>query len=179
MKTTVELTNVEKINKVLTNKNQYYINEIKANKILESEYQRQAVDFLIETGTTCSIEFKGLSNPNWDKKRKVNAYDVTLKNAKHTYTFQFFDSISNTENSSKNFIKKGYSTKLDFYSVLACIGYSTPESFDDFCSDFGYEFKNETEYIKAKSIHLACLDQDKNLRKLFNSDELQKLSEIN
>ncbi len=165
-----ELSNTEKINKVLPN-SYSYISDLRANKVLESEYQQQAVNFLLESETTCEIKSIGLRNPNWDSKRDVNAYRVTLSNKRHTWSFDFFDSIKNTED------KK--SASLDFYSVLACMGHYTPESFDEFCSNFGYEFKNETEYIKAKSAHLACLDQDKNLKKLFTSEQLEKLQEIN
>jgi hypothetical protein len=139
-------------------------------RLASSEYQMQAIRFLIETNTTCDIEKMGLSSPSWGKKRKVNTYRVTLKNSRHIWSFDFYDSIKNTEDNK--------SARFSFYSVLACMSYSTPESFDDFCAEFGYEFKNESEYISAKSTHLACLDQDKNLRKLFTPDHLEKLSEI-
>lgn len=167
------MTDVQKIYRVIPANNCRYLSDAQAAKILANEYQKQAVDFLTETETTCEIVFLGLRSPTWDriKKREVNVYKVTLKNEKHSYTFEFFDSISNTE--------KGKKATYDFYSVLACMGHYTPESFDDFCSEFGYEFANESEYIHIKSIHLACLDQDKNLKKLFTEDQLQKLSEIN
>jgi hypothetical protein len=171
MKQESTMTNVEKINLVV-DRSKHYISPERADQILSSEYQKQAVDFLIETKTTCEIEFIGLRKPNWDNgKREVNSYKVTLKNARHTWSFDFFDSVHNTE--------KNIRANYNFYSVLSCMGHYTPESFDEFCSDYGYEFKNETEYIKAKSIHLACLDQDKNLRKLFTEEQMQKLSEIN
>lgn len=148
-----------------------WVSDLLINRLAESEYQMQAVKFLLDTETTCDVVKLGLSSTSWNKKAMVNKYAVTLKNSKHSYTFDFFDSINNTE--------KNKSAKFDFYSVLACLSFTTPESFDDFCSEFGCEFKNESEYIKAKSTHLARLDQDKNLRKLFSSDELDKLQEIN
>lgn len=163
------MTNVEKINKVLPN-NHRYISENMANNILESKYNRQAVEFLLETETTCDIKFLGLRKQPWSDK-KVNSYDVTLKNARHTYTYEFFDSIKNAEDGKK--------ATYDFYSVIACMGHYVPESFDDFISEFGYEFKTEAEYIKVKNTHLACLDQVKNLKKLFTSEQLEKLAEIN
>lgn len=162
------MTNLEKVNKILP-KNHRYISEAMAERMLESEYNTQAINFLFETETTCEIEFTGLSKSPWGKTR-VNSYRVTLKNKKHEYTFDFYDSIKNTEDGKK--------ATYDFYSVLACMSHYTPESFDDFCSEFGYEFKNESEYIKAKSTHMACLDEQKNLRKLFNEDQLEKLMEI-
>jgi len=137
----------------------------------ESEYNRQAIDFLVETDTTCDIELIGQDFSSWNKKSKVNKYSVTLKNKRHSYTFDFWDSIANTEKNKK--------AKYDFYSILACVTKYVPDSFDEFCSDFGYEFKNETEYIKAKQTHLDCLEQVKNLKKLFTSEQFEKLSEIN
>lgn len=163
------MTNLEKINRVLPTIS--YISEVRADEILESEYQKQAIDFLIESETTCEIVLKGLSEPSWDEKREVFKYRVTLRNKRHSWSFDFFDSIHNTEKNKR--------ATFNFYSVIACLSYYTPESFDEFCAEFGYEFKNESEYIKVKSIHLACLDQAKNLKKLFTEDQLVKLSEIN
>lgn len=44
------MTNVEKINKVL-NQNARYISASMADTILESEYNKQAVEFLLEAET--------------------------------------------------------------------------------------------------------------------------------
>lgn len=163
------MNNLEKVNKVL-NQNKTYISQAMADRMFESEYNTQAINFLLETETTCKIEFRGLARPPWNKDNEVNSYRVTLKNKKHTYEFEFFDSISNTE--------KGKKATYDFYSVLACLDINIPENFDDFISEFGYEFSSEAEYIRVKAVHLACLDQAKNLRKLFNEEQLEKLSEI-
>ena len=71
------------------------------------------------------------------------------------------------------------SLTLDFYTVLAAIGHYVSDNFDDFCAECGYQFKNETEYIKVKKTHLDCLDESKNLAKLFTPEELEKLADIN
>lgn len=162
------MKNVEKINKVLPN-NFKYVSDNAANKALESKYNQQAVDFLIKAETTCEIVFMGLDKVGWGKTN-VNKYEVTLKNKNHSYTFNFWDSISNTQKNNK--------ATFDFYSVLASLELYTQENFDDFCAELGYGFKNETEYIKVKNIHLACLDQEKNLKKLFNQEQLNELAEI-
>lgn len=149
-----------------------WVSEERLKKLSSDQYQRQAINFLLETETTCDIQLMGLRNPNWKSDSKaVNCYNVTLKNKNHTYSFDFYDSIKNTEENK--------SAKFNFYSVLACMGHYTSESFDEFCSNFGYEFKNESDYIRTKTVHLACLDQDKNLKKLFTSEQLEKLQEIN
>lgn len=159
----------ETLFKIISNRPFLSLNQL--TKIFDSKYNRQAIDFLLETKTICDIELIGEDFSEWNKKAKVNKYRVTLKNKNHNYTFDFWDSIHNTE--------KRKSAKYDFYSVLACLGLYIPDSFDEFCADLGYEFKNETEYIKTKQIHLNCLDQNKNLRKLFTTEQLEKLSEIN
>ena len=164
------MKNVEKINKILPN-NARYISENAANKILKDKYQQQAVDFLLETKTTCEIVFKGLSKTSWSGMREVNRYEVTLKNDKSSYTFEFFDSIKNTENNKK--------ATFDFYSVLTCLSLNYSRDFDDFCSEYGYSFKTEKEFIKVKQAYFAVCEQDEALRKLFNEDELIKLSDIN
>lgn len=150
-------------------------NTIKVNGY-DSEYNHQALDFLIETNTTCNIKGIGQRVPSWaDKKSKkqsmINAYSVTLKNSRGEYTYDFYDSVNNTE--------KGKSSRHDFYSVIACMSVYYPDSFDDFVSEFGYEFNNESEYIKTKQIHLSCLEEKKALHRLFTSEQLEKLSEIN
>lgn len=163
------MDNVEKLNKVLPN-NHRYISENMADKILTSEYNQQAVNFLLETETTCDIQFRGLVTPSWGKQ-DVNSYKVTLKNKKHTYTYEFYDSIKNTEDGKK--------ATYDFYSVLACMHLNYCRDFDEFCSEFGYVFTTEKEFIKAKHTYFAIVEQDENLRKLFDADQLEKLQEIN
>jgi len=163
------MTNLKETFYKLTKQRHYASDEL-LTRLQSSEYCMQAINFLLDTETTCDITLIGKDAPSWSKSR-VNKYSVTLKNKRHSYTFNFWDSISNTE--------KNKSARFNFYSILACLSFYTPESFDDFCSEFGYEFKNESEYIKAKQTHLDCLDQQKNLKKLFTAEQLEKLSEIN
>lgn len=159
----------DKLKAILIKYNECYFSDFQIDKIFESEYNRQAIDFLFETKTQISIESKGQSKASWTNAN-VNQYEVTLKNQKHEYSFDYYDSIYNTE--------KNKSSKYDFYSAIACLDSYVSDSFDEFCLDFGYEFKNESEYIKAKSTHLACIEQSKNLKKLFTSEQLERLSEI-
>lgn len=142
----------------------------KIKEIFKSEHQVQSINFLAKTETTCQIDLIGQSIPSWGGQA-VNTYSVTLKNARGEYTFTFYDSIHNTE--------KKKSARLDFYSVLACLGFYCPESFDDFCFDFGYSFETEEEYIKAKQTHINCLKQESALREMFTSEEMEELQEIN
>lgn len=58
--------------------------------------------------------------------------------------------------------------------ILACMDILHEESFDDFCSSFGYD----TDSITALKTYEAVKEQDRQLRRLFTYDELQALSEI-
>lgn len=163
------MNNVDKLNKVLPN-NYRYVSQAIADKAFESEYNRQAIDFLVDTETTCDIAFLGLNKPSWGKQ-KVNHYEVTLKNKRSTFTFNFWDSINNTERGKK----LGY----DFYSVLACLSFDYNISFDDFISENCFEIKSESDYIKLKSTYLEIERQNSELKKLFTESELERLSDIN
>lgn len=159
----------ELINKVLPQNERcrYLSNYIEK---FNNEYNMSAINFLIKADTTCNIELVGKSVPRWGEQA-VNTYQVTLVNSKSKYTYTFYDSIYNTTNNKK--------ITYDFYSALACLNTYCHDNFDDFCSDYGYEFKNERDYIKVKQVHLEVLDQNKQLCKLFTSEQLEELNNIN
>ena len=60
------------------------------------------------------------------------------------------------------------------YDILACLDPLHDNNFEDFCSSFGYD----ADSITAKGIYEKCLEQDSNLRKLFDRAELEQLQEI-
>lgn len=64
--------------------------------------------------------------------------------------------------------------KPDAYRVLAAISTLTEDTFEDFCSSFGYDTDSRT----AVKVYEACLEQDRNIRKLFDHSEIEKLNEI-
>ncbi len=159
------LTESEIIFKI-TGKN---INSDSLKITFENSYNKDAIDFLLETETECNIHFMSKQFPSWGKE-EVNTYSVTLKNKRSSYTFTFYDSIKNTQDRK--------SATFQFYSVLACLDSNYAESFDDFISDFGYEIKTERDYVRIKKIHLDCIDESKALRKLFTEEQLEKLNDI-
>lgn len=60
------------------------------------------------------------------------------------------------------------------YDILACLDPLHDSNFEDFCDSFGYD----ADSITAKGIYEKCLEQDSNLRKLFDRAELEQLQEI-
>ena len=60
------------------------------------------------------------------------------------------------------------------YSVLACLTKYDPGTFEDFCSEYGYD----TDSRKAEKIYKAVKEEWLNVQALFNDDELEILQEI-
>ena len=168
-----------------------------------SEYVKQANDFLTKANATCKIEFGGVSrNENWKEKEKRNWYDVTITTPRGKMTFTFWDSIYNTKISTMTFeeyAKKklkynrvedmSYGEKVkakndlarlkadavpNEYDVLACLEKYDPGTFEDFCSEFGYDEDSKT----AERIYIAVIKQYKDLTKIFTEEHMEELSEI-
>ena len=66
-------------------------------------------------------------------------------------------------------------TEPSNYSLLAAIEKDAPSSFEEFCSDYGYD----TDSRKALDTYLAVQAQAQAVARLFTADELDALREIN
>lgn len=134
-----------------------------------SEYSDQAKAFLESTNTKLTItkipEEAQLA-PDWDGPHG-HEYRVKLERSDKAYVFSFWGSYHN----------KLEHKRPTAYDVLACLDtFVTPElSFPDFAAEFGYEM---SELERAQRTYDACLEQTQALQRLFNSDELAKLEEI-
>jgi len=134
-------------------------------------YIKQANEFLSETGSFLKFEYIGLSSPDWARNGfKHDYYSVTLGRKGERLTLPFYDSEHNTKNKRKKTISA--------YDILCHLGYEVEENFDDFLNEFGYEITGEREYLRLKNIHLDLIDQYRQLRKMYNEDELELLREI-
>lgn len=61
------------------------------------------------------------------------------------------------------------------YDVLACMTKHDPGTFDDFCSDFGYDEDSRT----AERIYFAVQKEYTQLCRLFTAEQMEELQEIN
>ena len=73
-------------------------------------------------------------------------------------------------------------TKVNFenikpneYDILACLTKYYPETFEDFCSEFGYDEDSRS----AEQIYLACVKEYKQLTRIFTDEQMEELREIN
>ena len=168
-----------------------------------NEYLKRAKDFLNKANAKCEIVYGGISrNENWKEKEKRNWYDVTITTPRGKMSYTFWDSIHNTEISTMTFeeyAKKklkykrvedmSYGEKVKVkndlarlkakavpneYDVLACLEKYDVGTFEDFCSEFGYDEDSRT----AERIYIAVIKEYKDLTRISTEKQMEELSEI-
>lgn len=158
-----------------------------------TDYQQQAQDFLTKTGTQIKAELSGHGKYFDDDEQTRDIYTVTItRQNKKPFVFTFGQSVKNsgTLNSnyiaSKDFIRSGkifpikssdYERKRiapTAYDILACLTKYEPGSFENFCSDYGYD----TDSRRAEKIYIAVQKEYSEVMRMFR-DVMGELSEIN
>jgi hypothetical protein len=131
------------------------------------DYINQAHNFLLKTNTTLKITFK-TNEPYFEEDKKNNTsrdiYNCTLKRGSRSYSFKFGQSINGTQ----------LRRKPNEYDILSCVEKYDPESFEDFCSNYGYDTYSRT----AEKTYKACVDQYNALCTLFSDKEMEMLRDI-
>lgn len=143
---------------------------------LNNEYDEQAINFCEKTNTVIKAEFIGRDIPQWEEEKNLhNHFKITLQRGKRSYTFDFWDSIYNTEKSikeSKDFLFDKFFPRE--YDILACMQKYDCGTFENFCAEFGYD----TDSRKAEKIYNACVKEFTALQTLYNDEEIEEMQEI-
>lgn len=130
-----------------------------------SEYTKQAENFAKKYGVKLSV----IGQPEYrryfaDDKESRYVFKLRLQRNKKSYTFTFGQSI------------QAGGEEPTFYDVLACLTKYDPGSFEDFCSEFGYD----TDSRKAEKTYKAVCKEFAAVERLFLEEEvmneLQKIS---
>lgn len=168
-----------------------------------NEYLQQAQDFLAKTNATMQIDFVGFaSNINWKESTPRAMYQFKLTTPKGSMTDTFWDSINNTaiqQETIQSYAEKLYKTPFadltaaqktrahkklrkmktearpNAYDILAAVEKSDPGTFDDFCSEFGYN----TDSRAAVRTYFAAQKEYADLARIFTAEQLEMLAEIN
>ena len=129
-------------------------------------YQQDALDKLAAVGGKCTITLSNSKIAPWSEtgKENRNHYRVRLSKGAASYTFDFFDSIDHTQKKIEPLI----------YDVLSCLEWHDPETFEFFCSNFGYDEDSR----KAFKTYKAVCAQFKGLSRVFSAEEREILSTI-
>ena len=61
-----------------------------------------------------------------------------------------------------------------YYDVLACLTKYDPNSFEDFCSDFGYD----TDSISDKKTYKAVKNEWQDVSRVFSDSDIEAMREI-
>lgn len=134
------------------------------------DYRKDTQEFLTRVNATVTIDFikKGLV-PHWNDNALHNIYKVTVKRNGKQYTYNFHDSIHNTQNN----------ISPDEYDVLACLEKYDVGSFEDFCSEFGYDAFDEYGRTnkETKKIYNAVVKEFEGVERVFG-DVLEEFAEI-
>jgi hypothetical protein len=129
----------------------------------DSNYNEAATKFLEATNTKLKIEFLKHGKHFADDKQTRDIYKCKLQRGKNSYSFNFGQSIV------------GAGTKPTNYDILACLQKYDVGSFEDFCNMFGYDNDSRA----AEKTYKAVCKEFEGMERLFSSEELEILSEIN
>ena len=169
---------------------------------MKNEYTEQAEKFLKDAYATMKIDFQGRAiNTAWKEKQLRNLYAVTITTPRGSYTFDFWDSLYNTEMTQmtveqytlKHF-RKHYEYMTYFeqgkvhtelarkqkearpccYDVLACLTKYDPGTFENFCAEYGYNEDSRT----AERVYVAAQNEFANLKRIFDPEQLEAMREI-
>ena len=169
---------------------------------MKNEYTKQAEKFLQDATATMKIELQGRAiDTMWKEKQLRNLYAVTITTPRGSYTFDFFDSLYNTEltqmtvqeyarknlrrrwedmtyseknKASAELAQKQKEARPNCYDVLACLTKYDPGTFEDFCAECGYDEDSRT----AERIYIAAQNEFANLKRIFDPEQLKAMQEI-
>lgn len=144
----------------------------------KSEYDIQAENFLKNNGIRFTATYKKHDKYFPDDKEMRDIYTISLSRnqqswalarslgaTRYKFTFQFGQSLHGSR----------LNIPPSAYDVLASLTKSDPESFENFCSNYGY---NE-DSRKGHKTYLAVRRGWMKINQFFTAKELEELQEIN
>lgn len=166
-------------------------------------YQKQGQDFLDKTGATLKVEFDRQGKYFDGDTEERDIYNITLARGERSFAFAFGQSVAHSgrfcvyDNPSRGIspsrlIKGEYVKPLDdypgerkwgknkdfqaptAYDILACMTKYEPGTFEDFCSEYGYD----TDSRSAEKTYQAVKGEYSNLCRLFSDADLELMQEI-
>lgn len=145
-----------------------------------NEYTKQANDFLLKTQSEISKQLIGnISHFDDDIKNGITrpVYNIVIRRTRLlktkdgksyykpvAYSFKFGDSIANMQDGK---------TPTN-YDILACLTKYNPSTFENFCSEYGYN----TDSRQALKTYKAVKAEYKGLRTIYTLKELEAMADI-
>lgn len=139
---------------------------------MKTEYDTKASAFLAKAQITFAANFMRHGKYWDDDKESRNIYCITMTREgfgavirENDFWVTFGQSIVNT--------KTGAKPKP--YDVLACLTKYDPGSFENFCSEFGYN----TDSKRAEKTYHVVVEEWTKVKAFFSPAEIEELQEIN
>lgn len=132
---------------------------------MKSEYDGQAEQFLKKSKTTFNIKFLKHGKHFPQEKDERDIYKATFSKDKRHITIVFGQSLAHSGQ---------YKKVPSAYDVLSCITKSNPETFENFCSVYGYD----TDSITALRTYDAVVKEWNLVSYLWTDDEIAMMGEI-
>lgn len=129
-----------------------------------TDYNQKAIDFLSKTNAKIKIEYSHFGEYFNGDQYSRNVYNVCISRNKKRYSFTFGDSVSNS--------KEG--KEPSEYDILTCLTKYDVGSFENFCSDFGYD----ENLAISKKTYKAVLREYAGVCRIWNEKEIEELAEI-
>lgn len=141
-----------------------YVNQWKRkNNYGQTEYDKRANELAEQLGITLRVCRKWFGSMPWDNKGTERwIFNLDLCRGRYIYNLDFGQSLA------ANFAEP------TMYDVLSCLTKYNPGSFDDFCSDFGYD----NDSIRAFKTYNRVMDEWLMIARMFSHEELELLREI-
>lgn len=127
-----------------------------------TNYQKQALNFLNATNTSLIIKYKSYGKHFAGDDQNRHIFRCRLVNDLGSYNFDFGQSIADG------------STPPTAYDILACLQKYDVGSFQDFFGEFGYDTDSRT----AEKTYKAVCKEFEAVDKLFTSEQIEQLQEI-
>lgn len=169
---------------------------------MKTDYEKQATDFLEKTGCKMTITYKENRKYFPGDKDTRDVYDVKIERGNRVWKFEFGNSIADSQyyqdlqfsdrkytlnggcisggmkitdtNRYKDYLKLIPGKAPSEYSVLSCLTKYDPGSFENFCSEFGYDEDSKT----TERTYNAVVSEWRNVCMIWTDEEIEELREI-
>lgn len=133
---------------------------------MPSQYVQNAEALLKDLGVKVTVKFTGHRPYFTDDDDARDVFRVRLSRGRKSYSFDFGQSLTYSTGDGRN--------PPTVYSIVTCLERNDPGSFEQFCSEFGYD----TDSRRAERAWKQVAAQYKRLTDLFTPEELDRLREI-
>ena len=134
---------------------------------MKTTYETDAQEVLNKMGVKFQARFVGWGRHFETDKANRNIWNVQLSRNGQRISFKFGQSTHDSAIQPRK--------EPTAYELLACITKSDPDTFENFCGDYGYD----ADAKHAQKIYRAVVREWQKVERFFSADEIDALQEIN